>query len=591
MKYTSGNYHAFARAKKKKGAENIHAHIIGSGLSSLAAAAFMVRDGYVPGENIHIYEKSEKAGGACHAYNDGEEGFVLAGGRELDPHFEVLWDLLKGIPSLDTEGASVFDEIYWISEEHQPKCNVMATSERGEVLHTDFKFNLSDKAIGQVIKLFMMPTEQLYDKKISDIWDKEVLESNFWMYWGNIYAFDENHSALELKKYLQRFIYDLDSITDQSNTKTYKYSAYESMILPIVEYLKSKGVKFRYGTSVNDVEFDITPESKKVTKLTLDNNGNIEEVAIGENTFVFITNGGSAENISVGGQNKRAYTVKEVKSGGGWELWKKIANKDVSFGNPGKFFDEKTSSKWVTATITTLDERISYYIKSIVRRDPFGGEPISGGNVTIKDSAWGINWSFGLQPQFKAQKDGQLVGWMYGATPDNEGNYVKKKMEECTGVEICMEWLYHMGVEEGKIEELAREAAITVPAILPFITSYFVPRAEGDRPLVVPEGSENFAFIGQFTMTDRDTIFTTEYSVRTAMEAVYRLMNIERGIPEVWNAAFDIRCILTAFANLTDGRYITDINLSSKEKKFIKELIKLAENSEFYNWMERYGVI
>ena len=64
---------------------------------------------------------------------------------------------------------------------------------------------------------------------------------------------------------------------------------------------------------------------------------------------------------------------------------------------------------------------------------------------------------------------------------------------------------------------------------MPFITSYFMLREPGDRPLVVPNGSKNLAFIGNFADTERDTVFTTEYSVRTAMEAVYQLLEVERG--------------------------------------------------------------
>ena len=54
--YTNGNYEAFARPKKPEGVENKNAYLIGSGLASLAAACFLVRDGQMPGKNIHILE-------------------------------------------------------------------------------------------------------------------------------------------------------------------------------------------------------------------------------------------------------------------------------------------------------------------------------------------------------------------------------------------------------------------------------------------------------------------------------------------------------------------------------------------------------
>ncbi len=104
-------------------------------------------------------------------------------------------------------------------------------------------------------------------------------------------------------------------------------------------------------------------------------------------------------------------------------------------------------------------------------------------------------------------------------------------MRDCTGKEITKEWLYHIGVPTDKIEELAGSCS-SVPVMMPFITSQFMPRSAGDRPYVVPKNGVNFAFLGQFAETlddpGRDTVFTIEYSGRTAMEAVYVLTGVEK---------------------------------------------------------------
>ena len=81
-----------------------------------------------------------------------------------------------------------------------------------------------------------------------------------------------------------------------------------------------------------------------------------------------------------------------------------------------------------------------------------------------------------------------------------------------------------------------------------------MPRTKGDRPDVIPDGCVNFAFLGQFTETPRDTVFTTEYSVRTAMEAVYGLLGVDRGVPEVWGSVYDVRELLDSSVKLMDGR-------------------------------------
>jgi oleate hydratase len=109
----------------------------------------------------------------------------------------------------------------------------------------------------------------------------------------------------------------------------------------------------------------------------------------------------------------------------------------------------------------------------------------------------------------------------------------------------------------GQIAELAATGAITRPCMMPFITAFFLPRNSTDRPRVVPDGVKNFAFIGQFAESTRDCIFTTEYSVRTGMESVYQLLNIERGVPEVFGSVYDVRELIKSAAYLRDREKIS----------------------------------
>ena len=280
-----------------------------------------------------------------------------------------------------------------------------------------------------------------------------------------------------------------------------------------------------------------------------------------------------------------------LEKGTGFDLWRRIARQDSAFGNPEKFIGDPEKSNWMSATVTTLDEKIVPYIESICRRDPFSGGVVTGGIVTVKDSNWLLSWTFNRQPQFRAQPDDQLCGWIYGLFTDVPGNYVKKTLRECTGKEICMEWLYHLGVPESQIEELAENSANTVPCMMPYITAFFMPRAAGDRPDVVPEGAVNFAFIGQFAETPRDTIFTTEYSMRTGMEAVYTLCNVDRGVPEVWGSAFDIRDLLNATTLIRDGKPITDMEMNPLEKLALHEGIEKIKGTDLYGLLVEFGVI
>ena len=154
-----------------------------------------------------------------------------------------------------------------------------------------------------------------------------------------------------------------------------------------------------------------------------------------------------------------------------------------------------------------------------------------------------------------------------------------------------MEWLYHLGVPEDQIEELATNSANTVPCMMPYITAFFMPRAKGDRPNVVPEGAVNFAFLGQFAETARDTIFTTEYSIRTGMEAVYTLLNIDRGVPEVWGSTYDVRDLLNATVKLRDGQKITTMDLGLMERLVIREGLRKIAGTDIEKLLKEYNVI
>ena len=110
--YTNGNYEAFARPRKPEGVDDKHAYIVGSGLASLAAACFLVRDGQMPGSLLHILEAMDIAGCACDGIFDPTRGYIMRGGREMENHFECLWDLFRSIPSIETPGVSVLDEYY-----------------------------------------------------------------------------------------------------------------------------------------------------------------------------------------------------------------------------------------------------------------------------------------------------------------------------------------------------------------------------------------------------------------------------------------------------------------------------------------------
>lgn len=591
MYYSSGNYEAFARPRKPEGVENKSAYLIGSGLASLAAACFLVRDGQMPGEHIHVLEKSAIPGGGLDGDHITNVGYVMRGGREMDNHFECMWDLFRSIPSIETEGVSVLDKYYWLNKKDPNYSLCRATQNCGEDAHTDKKFGLSDKGSLEIMKLFMTPDEALDNVKMTDIFDDDVFDTNFWMYWRTMFAFKDDQSALEMKRYMQRYIHHIGGLPDFTALRFTKYNQYESMVLPMVKYLEEHGVQFHYNTAVTNVLFDISGNRKVAKTLVLEQNGETKQIDLTENDLVFYTNGSNVENSTYGSQTKATGMDGTIHEGGSFALWRKIAAQDPAFGHPDKFCTDPEDSNWVSATVNTLDEKILPYIRNICKRDPLSGKVVTGGIVTVKDSSWLLSWTINRQPQYRNQPKGQVLVWLYGMFSDRPGDFIKKPMRDCTGMEICEEWLYHLGVPVNQIEDLAKNSANTVPVMMPFASAYFQPREAGDRPDVVPTGSVNFAFIGNFAETPRDTVFTTEYSIRTAMEAVYTLLDIDRGVPEVWGSVYDIRDLLNATIQLRDGKPLTDMELGFKEKMAVKKLLEKIHGTEVEKLLKEYHVI
>ncbi len=559
MYYSNGNYEAFAKPLKPANVDQKSAYLIGSGLASLASAVFLIRDGQMKGDKIHILEELALPGGSMDGIWSEQKGYIIRGGREMEVHFETLWDLFRSIPSLETEGASVLDEFYWLNKKDPSFSHARLIENNGQRLATDGKLTLSPKAIQELIKIVLTPEEKLQDVKINEVFTEEFFQSNFWAYWATMFAFEPWASAMEMRRYVLRFIHHVGRIADMSSLRFTQYNQYESLIKPLVKYLEDHGVKFSYGTQVQNIIVSNSNGKKVAKTIELTINNKPEIINLTENDLVFVTNGSITESSTYGDNHTPAPVAEGI--GGSWQLWKNLAAQDAAFGKPEKFCENIPEGNWViSGSITFSDDKIVPYIENICKKNPHSGSIVTSGPVTIQDSGWWYGFSISRQPHFKIQKPNEIVVWVYGLYSDKPGNFVPKKITECTGIELCEEFLYHIGVLQTEIADMAK-AANTVPCRMPYITTYFMPRALGDRPNVVPEGSVNLAFIGNYAETPKDTVFTTEYSVRTAMEAVYTLLDVDRGVPEVFASSYDIRVLLQAIYFLNDKKALKDIEV------------------------------
>lgn len=582
MYYSNGNYEAFADAKKPAGVDKKSAYIIGSGLAGLSAAVFLVRDAQMKGENIHILEELPVAGGSLDGAKRPNAGFVVRGGREMENHFECLWDMYRSIPSLEIPGASYLDEYYWLDKEDPNSSNCRLIYNRGDRLPSDGQYGLG-KCANEIVKLIMTPEKELQGETIEEFFSDDFFKTNFWTYWATMFAFEKWHSAAEMRRYAMRFIHHIDGLPDFTALKFNKYNQYESMVKPLLAYLKDHGVQFEYDCHVDNVVVDHEGKQKVAKKIVMTKNGEQSDIDLTPDDIVFVTNGSITESSTYGDQNTSAPITHD--KGSSWKLWENLAKQDPDFGHPDVFCENLPERSWfVSATATLENKKIAPYFERLTKRSLYDGKVNTGGIITVVDSNWELSFTIHRQPHFKSQNPDQIVVWIYALYSDTEGNYIKKRVVDCTGKEIAEEMLYHLGVPESQISELASEENMnTVPVYMPYITSYFMPRHDGDRPDVVPEGSVNIAFIGNFAESPtRDTVFTTEYSVRTAMEAVYTLLNVDRGVPEVFDSIYDIRQLLRAMYYMSDKKKLVDQKMPLPEKLALKTGMKKIKRT----WVE-----
>ena len=151
MHYSRGNYEAFARPRKPQRADAASAYIVGTGLAGLSAAFFLLRDGQIPGERIHLFEELSLAGGSLDGANRPEIGFITRGGREMEQYFECMWDMYRSIPSLEIEGASYLDEYYWLDKDDPNSSNCRLIHDRGNRVPSDGDFRLDAASQREIV--------------------------------------------------------------------------------------------------------------------------------------------------------------------------------------------------------------------------------------------------------------------------------------------------------------------------------------------------------------------------------------------------------------------------------------------------------
>lgn len=524
---------------------NSQIHLVGGGIASLAAAVFLIRDAGAPGENIHILEQLPLLGGSLdggHAPTE-DGGYVTRGGRMLeDEHYVCLWNLLETIPTLDDPDVTVRQDMLDFNAEHPSHSRArLIAADHSIIDATDLGLGARDRA--DLTRLLALPEKVIGARRIDDFFQPRFFDTNFWAMWRTTFAFQNWHSAIELKRYFLAFIQEFDRIHTLAGVRRTRYNQYDSIIAPIQAWLTARGVRVEHGVTVLDADF-ADETARRVTALRVQRDGREETIALGPDDYAFFTLGSMTADATYGDRATVPEIVRD-KQDGSWRLWEVLAKKAPDFGRPVAFCGTIDESKWESFTLTmsdrTLIDRIAEYT---------GNEPGTGGLMTWKDSPWLVSIVVPAQPHFRNQDPDTYTLWGYALFGDVDGDYVAKPMDACTGAEILDELLGQLGFDD--IADHVRATTKVTAVQMPYIDAQFQRRVVADRPKVIPKGAQNFAFLGQFVEIPEGVVFTVEYSVRAAMTAVYRHFGVDREIPAMYRGMADPKvawaALKTAFA-------------------------------------------
>ncbi|KAA0968233.1 oleate hydratase [Aureimonas fodinaquatilis] len=531
------------------------AWIIGSGIAGLAAAFYMIRDGGMAGENITILDAMDIEGGSLDGAGNPDDGYIIRGGREMNWNYDNLWDMFQDIQALELpEGYSVLDEYRLVNDNDPNYSKARLMHKRGEI--RDFStLGLSHSQQWELIRLLLKRKEDLDDITIEQYFSAGFLETNFWYLWRSMFAFENWQSLLEMKLYMHRFLDALDGLKDMSALIFPKYNQYDSFVRPLVDHLKKQGVKVQFDTRAYDLDMAVEGAAHTVTAIRTKIGEKDEVIAVGPNDVVFALTGSMTEGTAYGDMETAPVLQRGQHEPGetsDWALWKNLAKKSPVFGNPQKFYGDIDQSMWESVTLTCKPSPFVEKLKELSVNDPYSGKSVTGGIITFTDSNWVLSFTCNRQPHFPDQPGDVLVVWVYALLMDKQGNYVKKPMPACTGREIIAELCYHLGIEDQVDAVVANTKARL--ALMPYITSMFMPRAAGDRPHVVPAGCKNLALLGQFVETSNDIIFTMDSSIRTARVGVYTLLGLRKQVPDISPVQYDIRTLFKAARALNNDQ-------------------------------------
>ena len=516
------------------------AHLVGGGIASLAAAVHLIRDGGMLGANIHIYEARDTLGGCLAAGGSADKGYILPGGRVFEAQYRCALDLFSVIPSVSDPTRSLKHEI---EEFHRTtgwydKARLVGGNAR--ILDAeDFGLSVADKLA--LARLLLTPETFLEGIRLDEWFPAGFFRTNLWFMWTTIMNSLPQHSAAEFRRFMNRYLHILPDIVRMTKIYRTRFDQYEAIVLPIQKWLHEQAVNVHLNTRAVDVDF--LPSLDKITAqgLVVERSGTQKTIPVAPEDCVFVTNGSQLADYSIGSMKEPPPSISTAQS---WALWEKLSQGRKDFGHPGVFFGHPQDSRWVTFTVTATDPTFFNRLQAFT-----GNQTGRGGLISFTESNWLLTVVTFHQPEFVAQPGHVQLWWGYGLYPDKPGNLVRKPMTQCSGEDILREVLHHLSFMDDEARIIGGSNCI--PCLLPQVGSIWSVRRQGDRPPIIPNGSTNFAFLGEFAELPVEAAFSMEYAVRTARVAVSALLGLDRKPPPPYQGLHDPAALYEAMKVLT----------------------------------------
>ena len=514
------------------GGEGAH-FLVGGGIASLAGAVFLVRDAGVPGERITIFEQEALPSGSLDGSGQASEGYLVRGARMFEEHYVCSFDLFGSIPSSDSPGISIADEIRAFNQ-RVPGWSDCRLVRDGRKAPDRDRLGLSFHDSADIARLMMVAERWIKRRVIASWFRPGFFATNFWIMWSTMFSFRPWHSLAEMRRYLRRFVHLFPGFARLSGLLRTRYNQYDSLVRPICDWLVTRGVHILTGRCIVDALIEGDGAGRRVTRLLLASG---EGVDVAPQDRVYLTLGSMVAGSSFGSTERAPRPP--AGEGAAWRLWRNLAERDPGFGRPDVFCGHLDETGWTSFTVTLDNPRFFDFMERFS-----GNRTGTGGLVTFADSGWTLSIVMPHQPHFREQAAGSFVFWGYGLTGERPGEFVKKPMAQATGDEILIELAGHLRL--GQETSACFGGARVLTCQMPFVTSQLMPRRTGDRPPVRLEGARNFAVIGQFCEQPRDCVFTVEYSVRSAWQAVHEMTGRTPPPPPVARPDCDPRVLLRA---------------------------------------------